>query len=306
MAGRLTRLPRLTLFSATLPVGDNQYPRPRTGEVEEKIRVLDTCTPPGGQGNCKGTLGRPDDNPSPGQVAEREHGQKVGGIDSNCYFVDTGAYAHWVPNGIYTRAHESILGEEQPDIDRDLPSVGPACFNCGEPGHLLNACSQPINRQLVTLSRDLHTFLKAERGTFDYQRIHEVEEWRQQRLEFLDLFVPGEVRSAELRDALGGQDGDWLGNMALWGYPKGWVGAEDPRERVKEIIWNEFTWDEIDIEADFFIHGDGDALETVTNGTSHILEDDNALESEDEEQGQNRNSSGTTSPSTLTSSSTQP
>ncbi|KAG6873805.1 hypothetical protein C0995_011030 [Termitomyces sp. Mi166 len=185
---------------------------------------------------------------------------------------------------------EVILGHKYEGnpakVEVSLPAAaGPACFNCGEPTHLVSACPQPVNRQLVSLARDVHAFLKAERGAVDYKRIHEVEEWRQQRLEFLDIFVPGEIRGAELCDALGGWDGDWLENMALWGYPKGWVGTEDPRDRVREIIWNEHTDKEDEVPEDFLIFGDNDTVERVNGcGASETHDDDeSASETEDEE-----------------------
>lgn len=178
------------------------------------------------------------------------------------FFVDVGAYTNWEPNGVYVRASETILGDDG-DVASPTPDFGPSCFNCGEPDHIVSTCPHPVNRELVALSRQFHTFLKAGRGAVDFKRIHEVEGWRQQRLEWLDIYEPGEIRGATLRDALGGNDGNWLANMALWGYPKGWVSVEDPREKVRRLIWDENCNDEDDIPQPFLIFGDNDDAETV-------------------------------------------
>ncbi|KAI0306687.1 hypothetical protein B0F90DRAFT_797396 [Multifurca ochricompacta] len=87
------------------------------------------------------------------------------------------------------------------------------------------------------LSRQMHNFFKpfypAEPMT-----ISAAAEFKQQRHQWLTSFEPGQVQGSALREALGLRDGDagcemlWLKNMAGWGYPKGWVGQEDPREQV--------------------------------------------------------------------------
>ncbi|KAG6900666.1 hypothetical protein C0993_005899 [Termitomyces sp. T159_Od127] len=306
MAARLVRLPRLTLFSgpncslcdiAKAELAKVRQTRPFELETvniqdpgQEKWKKKYVYWIPAlhleGKEIAKGRSGQLAE-------AEREHGYQssagIGNIAPDLFFVDTGTYANWQPNGIYVRASETILGDEGQEpssADVYLSTVaGPACFNCGEPTHLVSACPKPIDRQLVSLSRDLRAFLKAERGAVDYKRIHEVEEWRQQRLEFLDIFEPGEIRGAALRDALGGQDGDWLENMAHWGYPKGWVGSEDPRDRVREIIWSEYTDKDNEVLEDFFIYIDDSIVEKVGgNGVPDDLDDEESIsESENEE-----------------------
>ncbi|KAG5637937.1 hypothetical protein H0H81_002531 [Sphagnurus paluster] len=168
------------------------------------------------------------------------------------------------PNGIYVRASDTILGDDDNSENHDIPRpFGPMCFNCGESGHVVSECSTRVNRELVALSRQFHAFLKAERGVVDFRRIHEVEAWRQQRLEWLHIFAPGEIHGEVLRDALGGEDGGWLANMSLWGYPKGWVGLTDPREEVKRLIWDEYCDTIEDDPEPFLIYGDGDQAEVV-------------------------------------------
>ncbi|KAG6864748.1 hypothetical protein C0991_007423 [Blastosporella zonata] len=203
---------------------------------------------------------------------------------------------------------ETILGDEEVEVSSGFPVSGSTCFNCGDPGHIVSACPQPINRRLVALSRDIYAFVKVERGSADYKRIHEVEEWRQQRLDFLDIFVPGEIRGATLRDALGERDGDWLENMTLWGYPKGWVNAEDPREKIKQLIWDENCGGDDTFE-DFLIFGNDDVAERVyINGEAESLAEKNdaaETEEDDEESDDNPEQDlDSTSTSTLSSTST--
>ncbi|GBE81640.1 hypothetical protein SCP_0400110 [Sparassis crispa] len=100
-----------------------------------------------------------------------------------------------------------------------------------------------------------------------FRRIHEVAEWKRQRIDWLATFHPGYVSGTLLRDALGLQDGDfgenveWLWNMAYWGYPKGWVSDVDPRERVWKRISEQVT-DTLENTEDehlsLIIHGDGE------------------------------------------------
>ncbi|KAF6763740.1 hypothetical protein DFP72DRAFT_1059793 [Ephemerocybe angulata] len=99
-------------------------------------------------------------------------------------------------------------------------------------------------------------------GTTNYVRVHVAEGWRQSRLTWLEDFEPGEVRGALLREALG-KDGasEWLRNIAVWGYPKGWVAERDPRELVRERIWREHGGDvemELDDSEPFVIYGDSE------------------------------------------------
>ncbi|KAF8136669.1 hypothetical protein EV363DRAFT_1415224, partial [Boletus edulis] len=112
------------------------------------------------------------------------------------------------------------------------------CFNCGSPDHAVASCSEPINQQLVTLSRQLFNFLHPGHNGRETPRFYAAEGWRQQRLEWLRSYEPGVIRGSLLRDALGLHEGDpgnaieWLRNMTYWGYPPGWVGCRDPRQLV--------------------------------------------------------------------------
>ncbi|KAM5530465.1 hypothetical protein V8D89_015878 [Ganoderma adspersum] len=166
---------------------------------------------------------------------------------------------------LYDRVHEEdVLGEERVD-EEDAPGVHvQRCFNCGEPGHVVSACTQPVDRRLVALSRQYFEFFRKDPGP-PRLRVHEVEEWRRERLEWLDAFDPGQVRGPLLREALGLRDGDtgerveWLPNIANWGYPPGWVGSCDPRERVWQRITDASPPEDDDADEEpLYIFADGD------------------------------------------------
>lgn len=154
------------------------------------------------------------------------------------------------PYGVYDRNHlQSALGSEQEvEDDEAAASNGTkrVCFNCGVESHAVYNCPKPRNHELIALSRDLYNFTKAQSSQvlIDYRRIHEVEGWRQQRLEWVNSFTPGEIRGELLIEALGHdalQDAEspaqeWLANMAIWGYPPGWAAPLDPQEEMRRRI----------------------------------------------------------------------
>ncbi|KAF9495837.1 DUF836-domain-containing protein [Pleurotus eryngii] len=154
------------------------------------------------------------------------------------------------PYGVYDRNHlQSALGSEQEvEDDEAAASNGTkrVCFNCGVESHAVYNCPKPRNHELIALSRDLYNFTKGQstQVLIDYKRIHEVEGWRQQRLEWVNSFTPGEIRGELLIEALGPdalQDvespaQEWLANMAIWGYPPGWAAPLDPQEEMRRRI----------------------------------------------------------------------
>lgn len=250
-------------FTATLSVGDNKYTRPRPRKVEKKVHLLDPGSSPRRRGNCEGQVGCPGDISSTRQMADGECGNSSGIEEPQCFFIDVTGAGTWEPFGIYERGSECVLGEEQ-DSDTPAPDLGTSrCFNCGSSDHVINTCPSPLDRALVSLSRQFYYFFQSLRGVVEFQRIHIVQDWRRQRLEWLDTFQPGQIRDLTLLDALGGQDGDWLANMALWGYPRGWVNVEDPREQIKRLIQDEDSHFEEDETETFFIFGDDDNTEIV-------------------------------------------
>ncbi|KAM5530457.1 hypothetical protein V8D89_015870 [Ganoderma adspersum] len=166
---------------------------------------------------------------------------------------------------LYDRVHdEDVLGEEKVEEEDALDVHVQRCFNCGEPGHVVSACTLPVDRRLVALSRQYFEFFRKDPGP-PRLRVHEVEEWRRKRLEWLDAFDPGQVRGPLLREALCLRDGDtgerveWLPNIANWGYPPGWVGSCDPREQVWQRITDASPPEDDDADEELLcIFADGD------------------------------------------------
>jgi zinc finger CCHC domain-containing protein 8 len=83
-------------------------------------------------------------------------------------------------------------------------------------------------------------------------------------LDWLEEFVPGEIRGQLLQSALAESNEEWLKNICAWGYPPGWISMFDPRERVRDRIWNEDDGDKDSLSEDFEIHGEEDAVEHVS------------------------------------------
>lgn len=239
--------------NASISARDNQYPGQRPGKVEAKVCLLDPSLASRGQGNSQGSLGCPSSEPSIGYVgegAEGGRGQGAASVALNGSMSDSDVVSFFVDvqpkYGLDSASHiplydalHSILGAaEEPDAPESR-----RCFNCGSPDHAVSDCPVPRNKALITLSRQYFNFFKEQSlGNF---RFHAVEDWKRQRLEWLESFDPGHIRGDVLRNALGLEPGDpgerveWLRNMALWGYPKGWTGSIDPRLRVHERIVRE-------------------------------------------------------------------
>ncbi|KAI0820233.1 hypothetical protein BC628DRAFT_1423155 [Trametes gibbosa] len=163
---------------------------------------------------------------------------------------------------LYTRCDDTVLGVEEVEVEVEEVSVWAEvrrCFNCGSEDHAVSGCPERINRALVSLTRQLFDFHRG-KSSGPAQRLHEIERWRLQRLHWLEEFDPGQIRGPLLRDALGLEETDpgnrveWLYNMAHWGYPPGWIGERDPRERV----WQHIAWGttEPDEECEFTIFTD--------------------------------------------------
>lgn len=176
--------------------------------------------------------------------------------------------AEYESYGIYTRLDAGhALGEaDEGKEDKEWKPIS-RCFNCGHEEHSVKECPFRLNRDLIELSRQYYQFSKGTIGTTNWERVHTAEGWRQTRLNWLEDFEPGVIRGRLLREALGdGAEGEWLRNIAIWGYPKGWVGEHDPREAVRERIWAEYGGG-VDLELDdaepFVIHGD-EGTEVVT------------------------------------------
>ncbi|KAL5511357.1 ZCCHC8_1 [Sanghuangporus vaninii] len=164
---------------------------------------------------------------------------------------------------------ETGLGDESRDLKNESFGFS-RCFNCGSPEHVVSLCPEPLNRALIDLSRALFRFHR-ESNIGDTERFHVVEDWKLQRLCWLQEFEPGEIRGEALRDALGLKDNDkgenvpWLYNMLEWGYPPGWATEEDPREAIfgRIVSGAEDEGDE-SVMDDFLIFGEADEKEILS------------------------------------------
>ncbi|KII88161.1 hypothetical protein PLICRDRAFT_175798 [Plicaturopsis crispa FD-325 SS-3] len=193
-------------------------------------------------------------------------------------------YVYWIP-ALHLDGKEVAKGRwdasaviqaldtwEKSDQDTDDDDIDGAyerrCFNCGASDHAVSACPTPRNSQLISLSRQLFEFYRTT-PTSNPERIHVVEAWKQQRLDWLDEFDPGTLKGTLLREALdlsdGEHSGEWLRNIALWGYPRGWIGYKDPRERVyRRIAYEDADMHGPDDEqVEFLIFGDEGEEERV-------------------------------------------
>ncbi|KAI1791698.1 hypothetical protein LXA43DRAFT_1082516 [Ganoderma leucocontextum] len=222
----------------------------------------------------------------------------VGGFTVDPTGVEVGSkeYVHqWLyGTPLYDRVHdEDVLGEERAEEEDSLGVRVQRCFNCGEPGHVVGECTQPVDRRLVTLSRQYFEFFRKD-PVLPRLRVHEVEEWRRQRLEWLDAFDPGQIRGSLLREALGLRDGDvgesveWLANIANWGYPPGWVGPCDPRERVWQRITDTCPPDEDEADEELlyiFAEGEPEVYELSAWATADSPSETPSVSDEDDRAG---------------------
>lgn len=254
---------------------DDQHPGGWAGEVETEVCLLDPCSSHRRQRSGERPLERRDGGSSLGRMAEdptgpfatNEWGQGRPVVEvSSLIFVDPFPEQYW-PSQVVCE-YDSLsdlsaysLGEEPEDTNDTR-----RCFNCGSPSHQLPDCPEPRNHNLIALSRQLFNF---HNSSVQSRRIHEVEGAKRQRLEWLESFEPGLIQGPLLREALGLREGDigehqlWLRRMADWGYPKGWVGKEDPRLKVWRIIVEE---DEMadDVEEQLFeVYGEREEPEEL-------------------------------------------
>ncbi|KAF8197535.1 hypothetical protein BJ912DRAFT_1020845 [Pholiota molesta] len=165
----------------------------------------------------------------------------------------------WEPYGIYQRVGDDVLGAEAELPEGAESQDRSRCFNCGDPDHKITE----------SLARQYYQFYQPNSG-LGWKRLHTVEAWRQQRLDWLEAFEPGKIKGDLLKEALSAKyanEDEWLKNISVWGYPRGWLSESDPRERIRTRIWNENEGDIDDEDEDdvpFEIHGDDDAVETVS------------------------------------------
>lgn len=247
--------------------------------MEEEVCLLDTRSTPRRQGNRQRTLGRtigPPSSPRMGSAAAADEPCEVTAAVSFFYHSTPGPYSYaWEQSGIYNRFDCSVLGDSSENVDNALSQDTSRCFNCGDSEHKLPACSLPLNRDLISLSRQYHQFFHG--NSPQWKRLHVTESWRQQRLTWLEEFEPGEIRGQLLQSALTESNEEWLKNICAWGYPPGWVDKVDPRERVRDRIWSEddFDKDFLDEITLLEIHGEEHTIEHISlHTTAHFTHDD--------------------------------
>ncbi|KLO14923.1 hypothetical protein SCHPADRAFT_850420 [Schizopora paradoxa] len=196
-------------------------------------------------------------------------------------------YFEWREHLVSSNFNGQILGiSESLESEVDfVERTEQRCFNCGVEGHAVRSCPEPRNPQLIALSRAMYQFyrdLEGRESASDPERLHVVEEWSTQRLHWLDHFSPGEIKGELLREALGLSEGDkgenveWLSNMLIWGYPKGWLGPSDPRRAIRQRILGPSVNHDDSLEFNFIVFGeDGDDEHLVVKPRQGDLEGDN-------------------------------
>lgn len=191
-----------------------------------------------------------------------------------------------------------ILGTHPPAHCDDTPAQGHTkqmraerrCFNCGEAGHAVSQCPLPRDRERIRQSRlefeQDKTLRSGDSEINAHARLHEQVASAQQRLQWLDEFIPGQP-STELIRALtwdaasetnDREDSDaelptstldlpHLRNMLVWGYPPGWIAPHDPIESVRHRIQHDTEWNDVEMIRGFDVASLG-AAKTVAAATS--------------------------------------
>ncbi|KAL1697614.1 hypothetical protein GGG16DRAFT_41615 [Schizophyllum commune] len=282
---------------ARLRARDDQHPGSRPGVLEAKVCVLDPRAAHRRQGGSEGEMGRADGDRGAGEVEagagdgddeyrrrlEEHIEEQLKLVPSHCLYFeqDFPGEPGYTFRGVYERVTDDVLGEEDEEDAMDSHPSRSRCFNCGSPEHILAACPDPISRPLVALSRLMHDFYRGSASASGSGgRLWVVEEWRGQRLRWLDEFQPGEVRGEGLREALG-TDGQrpWLANMMIWGYPPGWYSADDPRKRVCAIIEGDSEPEEYHPDESFAVHHD-EGVEDVSFILPSVKDDPEPVQDE--------------------------
>ncbi|KAJ4482180.1 hypothetical protein J3R30DRAFT_3457209 [Lentinula aciculospora] len=263
----------IAIYPATISPGYYQYSGPRPGKVEAKICLLD----PGSERSIE-SLG-PTKYLGETYLKNSNYSEFFSALPSeHLFFIDTSlAYEeHPPPNsGLYARNSDDILGAISEEVE-EIQFISPHCFNCGSSSHMVNACPEQFDRALVSLSRQMSEFYRdlfsLDRIGGDFSaRIYSVEGWKSVRLAWIDAFKPGEIKGQDLRDALDlipGEDDsqaqvEWLQNMAIWGYPPGWINRRDPKESIKERILSQCVGDADEDSQSFYLFGEDGNSEMV-------------------------------------------
>jgi zinc finger CCHC domain-containing protein 8 len=253
---KVIRIVELTLFTAQLRTRRSQYPRSRTGTLEEAVCSLDSGSAHRRSRSREGSLGRTDNNAGPGCMAEEPsrdpRGQSEETVITECLHFsdkqgDSNIYPYFSSPPLYERATLDILGAEIED-GSSLSEDTAHCFNCGSIYHFVSSCSTPHNVELIALSRQMYNFFKPSQQV-EQTTVSAAAEYKRQRHQWIGSFEPGQVRGPLLCEALGLRDDDvssdapWFKNMADWGYPSGWYSEGDPREQIMLHIDSLFVED---------------------------------------------------------------
>ncbi|KDR73660.1 hypothetical protein GALMADRAFT_625842 [Galerina marginata CBS 339.88] len=193
----------------------------------------------------------------------------------------------WEQHTVYERVTHEVLGDQEDSDGTPELLDRSRCFNCGDPSHRVTECPFRLNRDLIALSRQYYQFYQGSLGLGNWQRIHTVEAWRQQRLNWIEEFEPGKLKGELLKEALESSQEEWLKNISVWGYPRGWLSETDPRKDIRSRIWNECDGDValgLEDQLSFELHGDEDHVETLSfQHAFRVTQHTNKAESNDDE-----------------------
>ncbi|EGN95762.1 hypothetical protein SERLA73DRAFT_142693 [Serpula lacrymans var. lacrymans S7.3] len=178
MAARIPRIARLTLYSgpncSLCDIAKAELAKARQSHqfILDIVNIQDK----GQEKDRQRTLGGTNRSGSPEEVGvgpgscgtgpslDSSHSEDSTG-DTPSFFVDTTGISSnvspWelppVQHSLYERYTAIILGETQVDGAESRYSELSVrrCFNCGSPDHAVSSCPSPIDRQLVSLTRQL-------------------------------------------------------------------------------------------------------------------------------------------------------
>ncbi|SPO24752.1 uncharacterized protein UTRI_01724_B [Ustilago trichophora] len=176
--------------------------------------------------------------------------------------------------------HEESKGDARQNQQKQ--PLERSCFNCGETDHAVTQCPYPRDRERIRQSRLEFQEKKEELGEDGgigeingHARLHEQVASAEQRLRWLDEFVPGKPSRALIealardpneeqqagqydrysiphdKDAHSTVDLPYLHRMLIWGYPPGYISSQDPIVQIKQRIQRDSEWDSVEVLGGF-------------------------------------------------------